>query len=100
MPAKKRIPREKILSAAMDILRLEGIQAVNVKALARSLDCSTQPIYLSFESMDGLREQLNSEAVRFFLDEIGYGDGKDVNLYGMPYIRFAQKEKSFFSFCL
>ena len=62
MPAKKQIPRDKILAAAFELLREGGIEAVNVKALARRLNCSTQPIYLSFSRMEELRSALVSEA--------------------------------------
>ena len=34
------------------------MEAVNIKALAKELHCSTQPVYLSFASMDELREEL------------------------------------------
>lgn len=33
------------------------MEAVNIKALAKELHCSTQPVYLSFASMDELREK-------------------------------------------
>ena len=65
MPAKKQIPRDKILAAAFELLREGGIEAVNVKALARRLNCSTQPIYLSFSRMEELRSALVSEAVTY-----------------------------------
>ena len=48
MPAKKQVTKEMILTAALELLREGGIEAVNVKALAHRLNCSTQPIYLSF----------------------------------------------------
>ena len=95
MPAKKQITREMILSAALELLRAEGIEAVQVKTLARRLGCSTQPIYLSFGSMDELRRALSSAAVQVFLEDIGGGEGA---LYGVRYIRFAQREKPLFRF--
>lgn len=41
MPAKKQITKEKILAAAMKILKKDGMEAVNVKRLAKELNCST-----------------------------------------------------------
>ena len=41
MPAKKQITKERILSTALELLRAGGAQAVNVKALAKQLNCST-----------------------------------------------------------
>lgn len=56
MPAKKQVTREMILAAAVELLREGGSGAVQVKALAHKLNCSTQPIYLSFDSMEALHQ--------------------------------------------
>ena len=58
MPAKKQVTREMILAAAVELLREGGSGAVQVKALAHKLNCSTQPIYSAFESMDALHTAL------------------------------------------
>lgn len=52
MPAKKQITKDMILDAALTILKQDGMQAVNIKALAKTLNCSTQPVYLSFKGID------------------------------------------------
>ena len=70
MPAKKQITRDMILSAALELLKGGGMGAVNVKSLARRLDCSTQPIYLSFDNMDALRRELSSLAALEFLQRL------------------------------
>ena len=98
MPAKKQITKEMILSAAMELLREGGIEAVNVKALAQRLKCSTQPIYLSFPGMDELRAELTTQAVLFFtrkLEDRGTSAGE---LFGMSYVRFAMEEKELFRY--
>ena len=96
MPAKKQTPREMILDAALALLREGGMEAVSVTALARRLGCSTQPIYLSFSGMDALRKALANEATNLFIQEMESDGGAD--LYGMAYIRFAQREKELFRF--
>lgn len=97
MPAKKQITKDMILSTALEMLRLGGMEAVNVKALAKQLNCSTQPIYLSFDNMDALRAELSSLAVDTFLRKMEC-DGGTANLYGMSYIKFAQEEKELFRY--
>ena len=97
MPAKKQITRNMILSTAFEMLRTGGMDAVNVKALAKQLNCSTQPIYLSFDSMDTLRMELSSMAVDTFLQQI-QSNNATTNLYGMAYIQFAKNEKELFRF--
>lgn len=97
MSAKKQVTKQMILSAALNMLKAGGMEAVTVKALARKLNCSTQPIYLSFDKMEELRSELSSLAVSEFLKEIGR-DYEAVNLYGMSYIQFSKDEKYLFQF--
>lgn len=99
MPAKKKITKAMILTAAMELLREGGLGAVNVKALAVRLKCSTQPIYLSYSGMDELRLELIPAAISFFVGELERDGGPEaVCLYGMPYIRFASREPEIFKF--
>lgn len=52
MPAAKKISKEKIIEAAVAVLRDGGFPAVNARSVAQKLGCSTQPIYASFRSME------------------------------------------------
>ena len=96
MPAKKQVPKEKILSAALKLLREQGYEAVNIKQLSKALGCSTQPIYLSFSGMEELRGELTPLAVAEFERYMGK-DGV-IRLYSMTYIRFAKEEPRLFRF--
>jgi AcrR family transcriptional regulator len=98
MPSPKKVTREMILTAAMGLLREGGIRAVKVKALAKKLKCSTQPIYLSFHSMDELRSELTAQAVLYFTRELEQPDTSTCELFGMPYVRFAMEEKELFKY--
>lgn len=98
MPAKKQVTKEKILSAALELLRKGGIEAVNVKMLAQKLNCSTQPIYLSFPGMNELRTELTAKAVEFFVQEMKNAGASSPNLFGMSYIHFAMTEKELFHY--
>ena len=51
MPTKPRIPQEKILKAAFEILNEDGYSNVNIKTIAKKLECSTQPISWHFSNM-------------------------------------------------
>ena len=99
MPAKKQVTKAMILSAALNLLRKQGSDAVNIKQLANSLGCSTQPIYLSFSGMEELRQELVPLAVTEFEKYMknGSGDGF-VCLYGMRYMSFAKEEPCLFRF--
>lgn len=99
MPAKKQITKDMILSAAFVILKQDGMQAVNIKALAKALGCSTQPVYLSFSGMDELRAELIPLAVKEFENTItAQSSDSCARLYGMEYILFAKNEPNLFCF--
>lgn len=99
MPAKKKITKDMILTSAMKLLKQNGMDAVNIKALAKDLKCSTQPVYLSFNGMDELRSELTVQAVKEFQDCMRAESKEDeVCLYGMEYIYFAKKQPQLFCF--
>lgn len=62
MPSNPRIPKELILEHALKLLIRDGYGAVNIKAIAREIGCSTQPISWHFGNMDGLRAALSEYA--------------------------------------
>lgn len=103
MPANKRISREEIIDAAVSLLRERGTEAVNARSVARALGCSTQPIYLSFSSMEELKDAmtkrvifLHERYVRDSLQRFGNGKCSRYGSYGMGFVRFASEERNFF----
>ena len=100
MPPKVKVTREDIAWTAFDIVRLEGMDALNVRNIAARLGCSTQPIFSNFENMDQLKLQVVQMAEEHYklYAKIQMQD-TDVPLYkanGMAYIRFAKDEKHLF----
>jgi len=65
MPPKVKITREEIIAAAVSIVRRSGAEAVNARDVARELNCSTQPVFSNFETMEELRA-----AVIYAADEL------------------------------
>lgn len=63
MPAIKKISREEIIEAAVDVLREGGVDSINARSVAKKLGCSTQPIYLSFQNMEELKACMSERAV-------------------------------------
>lgn len=47
-----------MLQAALKLIAKNGYAALNIKAVAKELGCSTAPISWQFGGMDGLREEL------------------------------------------
>lgn len=54
MPPKVKVTKEEIIAAALEILRQKGMEAVNARAVAAALGCSTQPIFSNYSSMGAL----------------------------------------------
>ena len=55
MPSSPKIKKEDMLQAALELVARDGYAALNIKAVARELGCSTAPISWQFGGMDGLR---------------------------------------------
>ena len=104
MPAKKQITKEKILAAALQIVRERGMDSLNMRTLAKACNCSTQPIYLSYKGMDDLKSDINSEITRLFEQciekEMASGKYVQYKAVGMGYIKFAKEEKELFKYLM
>lgn len=102
MPAEKRVTREAILDAAVDVLRDGGFSSINARSVAKKLGCSTQPIYLSFESMDELKAALTERAIVQHTERVREslrahaGNDSRYSSYGMGFVQFAAQEKQLF----
>jgi AcrR family transcriptional regulator len=101
MPAKKRITRESIIAAAVEIVRVSGINSLNTYTLTEKLNCSTQPIYLSFKNMNELKKAVALSAgeiySKFLQEEVSCGKYPAYKAYGMGYIKFAAEESGLFA---
>ena len=102
MPAAKKVSKDKIIDAAIGVLRDGGFSAINARSVARKLGCSTQPIYLSFQSMEELKAALTERAIEMHTqrgrDSLRAHEGNDsrYSSYGMGFVRFAAEEKQLF----
>lgn len=100
MPAKKQVTKEAILAAAFSLLKKEGFDSVNARNLANTLNCSTQPIYLSFKGMNELREALYPLAEEVYQSyvraERNHSKESPYKAGGMAYVRFAKEEPHLF----
>lgn len=104
MPAKKVITKNQILQTAFQIAREEGMDKVNVRAIAKRCNCSTQPIYLSFASIADIKRELDNliieEFNKYTFGEKDKGDYTGYKAAGMGYIKFACKEKNLFKYLM
>ena len=102
MPPKIKISREAIIQTALDIVRESGVDAVNARTIAARLNCSTQPIFSNFDSMEQLRLAVAVKAnmlyETYMQQEMDSGKYPVYKASGMAYIRFAKEEKELFKF--
>ena len=102
MAPKVKISKEDILNSALDLLRDRGETAVNARNIAAVLNCSTQPIFSNFATMDELHGALKVAAYDIYLGflkrEAESGKYPEYKASGIAYIRFAKEERELFKF--
>ncbi|MBR7184428.1 MAG: WHG domain-containing protein [Clostridia bacterium] len=100
MPPKVRITREEIIAAAVGLVRESGAQALNARTVAAALQCSTQPVFSNFSTMEALRAAVIEAAEvlcgEYIQRESACGDLPPYKASGMAYIRFAREERELF----
>lgn len=100
MPPKIKITKEEIVTTALELVRSSGEQAINARAIAAHLNCSTQPVFSNFETMDHLRQAVIAAAYERYLGFIKQEVDSDkyprYKAFGMAYIRFAGEEQELF----
>ena len=100
MAAQVRITETAIRETALCLVREQGPQALNARALAAALGCSTQPIFKNFPSMEALRQAVVEEALavyhRFVEDAVASSSYPPYKARGMAYIGFARAEPTLF----
>ena len=100
MPQKVRITKADIVNTAVDIVRKNGVQALNARSIAAALNCSTQPVFSNFAAMEELRlavvDAADALCQAYMKREAESGLYPPYKAIGMAYIRFAKEEKELF----
>ncbi len=100
MPPKFKFTREQIISAALDITREKGMDALTARGLASKLGSSAKPIFGLFQNMDEVQSEVINSANKLYLSYLqkcmadnAYPPYKSS---GIAYIQFAKEEKELF----
>lgn len=100
MPPKVKVTKEDIIKTAVDIVRVNGAQALNARSIASALNCSTQPVFSNFATMDELQKAVIAVAYEQYLvflkSEVETKEYPRYKAFGIAYIRFAKEEKELF----
>ena len=100
MPPKVKITKNDIIQTTLNLVKKNGADSINARSIATALNCSTQPIFSNFESMEELQNATVLAAYDHYLEfikqEVESNKFPKYKSYGMAYIRFAKEEKELF----
>ena len=98
MPPKEKLGRQDVIRGAVELVRECGFDALNARALAQRLGCSTMPLFRHFKGMDEIRRAVFERIVEIYAAYIRRGAEQEIpfKAVGMEYIRFAKEEPNLF----
>lgn len=102
MPATKKITREMILEAGINVVRDAGFGAINARSIALKAHISTQPIYQEFSNMMELKREIRDEIYKLTEERIqeysSLGAEYEYMAYGLGFVKFAREERQLFRY--
>lgn len=101
MPPSPKITKEMITSAGFNIVREDGDDTLNVRKVAASLNCSTQPIMYHFKTVEDMKKEIYKRADVFhslYITENVPGIDDPLLSRAVRYVMFGAKEKYLFKF--
>lgn len=100
MPSSPKIPKETILQHALEMLIQNGYASINIKALAKRIGCSTQPISWHFGNMENFRNALTEYALGYANEKmLSASEGMSAfSNVGIGYIDIAFDEPNLFRY--
>ena len=101
MARKITITKDFIVNTAFQMAKQEGIEQVTARKLAAKAECSTQPIFRSYENMEELHLELFRMANAFFTfyyERFPKDQAEPFVNLAYAYIQFAKEERNLFRF--
>ena len=100
MPPRPKFTKEEVISAALEIVRAQGADALTARELGARLGASARPIFTLFKSMEEVKAGVLERGMAFFSalqkEELAKGKYPPYKAIGMAYIRLAAEEKRLF----
>ena len=100
MPPKLKFSKEQIITAAVNVTKINGIGGLTARAVATELGSSTKPIFGLFQNMEEVQYEVVNSANKlyqsFLQEEMTSGKYPPYKASGMAYIKFAKEEKELF----
>ena len=99
MSPKIKITPEMIMEAGFEIVSEIGIESLNVRNIAKRLNCSTQPVLYNFKTIEEIKRAVYERTDIFHTEYLMTIRGDDIMLgIGLNYIRFAINYPNLFRF--
>lgn len=98
MPPKAKFTKDEIISAAFDIVRRKGPEALTARSLADSLESSPRPIFTVFAGMEEIAAEVTLRAKALYAEYVrqGLASRPQFKGVGTQYIIFAIREPKLF----
>jgi AcrR family transcriptional regulator len=99
MPPKVKVTKEQIIEASISIIRENGTESLNARAIADKIGCSVHPIFRIYKSMDVVKTEVLKETEQIYNKMMFAAMMEPVNGFaqmGLAYIEFAKTEKNLF----
>ena len=95
-----KVSKEDIIKTGVTLVRKFGVKSINARAVANELNCSTQPIFSNFSTMQELEKEVIAYSYGIYSDfikrEVESDKYPKYKAFGMAYVRFAKEEKELF----
>jgi len=98
MPPVRRFAKEEIIDIAYNIVKDEGLQALNARRLAKELNSSVQIIYHNFSDMNELHKEVYEKIANKYQDTLRNATDSDKPYLakGIAYVKFAREYPEFY----
>lgn len=98
MPPKPKYTKEEIVSAAYELTREKGIDAVVAREVGRRLNTSASPIFTVWNSMEELRDEVWKLAKQKFQEYMSdiFDYTPAFKEFGLRWVRFAAEEPNLY----
>ena len=98
MPPKAKFTREQIIQAAVDVTREQGISALTAREVGKQLGTSSTPVFVAFENMEDLKQEVFKEVERQYSQFINEGLNYTpvFKAFGLRMIEYAKEYPNLF----
>lgn len=100
MAPKTKVTKQQIVAAGLELAREAGPGAINARAVARKLNCSTQPVFSNYAAMDELEKDVLTTASGLYEAHMAAAAQSEKHppykAMGLAYIDFARREPELF----